>query len=101
MSSKTVFVVNKSSHDFSPAKEYGEVIYLSEGSMNRYATNSMIRQFSEVMKSSTPEDYIVPCSLNVMNSIACAIFAFNHGRLNLLLFKDGVYIVRNHVLLST
>ena len=91
-----VFIVNKSSHDFSAAKHYGEVIYLSEGPMNRYSTNNMCRVFLDKMKDSTPDDYIVPCSLNVMNSIACAIFAHKHGKLNLLLFKDGSYIERNH-----
>ena len=96
MATKHVYIVNKSSHDFGPAEKYGEVKFLSEGSMNRYATNSMIRQFSEVMQLSEPDDYIVPCSLNVMNSIACAIFAKKHGCLNLLLFKDGTYIERNH-----
>ena len=98
MATRKVFVVNKSSHDFGPADKYGKVKFLSEGSMNRYATNSMVRLFEEAMKDSEPTDYIVPCSLNVMNSIACAIFAHKHGRLNLLLYKDGIYIERNHVL---
>jgi len=93
-----VYIVNRSSHDFSAAEAYGKIIFLSDGSMNRYATNSMVRDFAQVMKSSTENDYIVPCSLNVMNSIACAIFAHKHGKLNLLLFKDGKYIERNHVL---
>jgi rhodanese-related sulfurtransferase len=95
---KKVFIVNRSSHDFEPANMYGKIIFLSEGSMNRYATNSMIRQFGEAMRDSTEDDYIVPCSLSVMNSIACAIFAHKHGKLNLLLFKDGNYIERNHIL---
>jgi hypothetical protein len=95
---KKVYIVNKSSHDFSPANKYGEINFLSEGSMNRYAVNSMHRQFSEIMKLSKADDYIVPCSLNVMNSIACAIFAKKHGKLNLLLFKDGNYIERNLIL---
>lgn len=98
MATKRVYIVNKSSHDFKPAEKYGDVIFLSEGSMNRYAVNSMHRQFSDAMSISEDHDYIVPCSLNVMNSIACAIFANKHGRLNLLLFKDGLYIERNLVL---
>lgn len=93
-----VFIVNKSSHDFSAAKPYGEIVFLSEGPMNRYSTNNMHRQFKEAMKNSDAGDYIVPCSLNVMNSIACALFAYKHGRLNLLLFKNGEYLERNHVL---
>lgn len=92
-----VYVVNKSSHDFSPAEEYGELVFLSSGPMNRYSTNNMAREFGEIMKDSSPGDYIVPCSLNVMNAIACAIFAHKHGTLNLLLFRRGEYIERNHV----
>jgi len=93
-----VYIVNKSTHDFSAARDYGELIFLSEGPMNRYSTNNMMRVFADRMTGSTGKDYIVPCSLNVMNSIACAIFAHKHGKLNLLLFKQGSYIERNHVL---
>ena len=93
-----VYIVNKSAHDFSPAEEYGEIVFLSQGPMNRYSVNNMHRQFKEVMKDSCENDYIVPCSLNVMNSIASAIFAFKHGKLNLLLFKSGSYIERNLVI---
>lgn len=90
-----VYIVNKSAHDFSAAEAYGELIFLSEGPMNRYAINNMHRFFTDKMKGSTEKDYIVPCSLNVMNSISCAIFAVKHRCLNLLLFKGGEYIERN------
>jgi hypothetical protein len=93
-----VYIVNKSSHDFSAATAYGDIIFLSEGPMNRYSTNNMYRIFTDQMKDSTKDDYIVPCSLNVMNAMACAIFAHKHGTLNLLLFKEGNYIERNHIL---
>ena len=93
-----VYIVNKSAHDFSPAEEYGEIVFLSEGPMNRYATNHMHRKFTDIMKESSSDDHIVPCSLNVMNSIACAIFARMHGKLNLLLFKGGEYLERNLII---
>lgn len=98
MKKKKVYIVNRSSHDFSAAEQFGDLIFLSEGPMNRYSTNNMHRVFKEVMKDSCEDDYIVPCALNVMNSIACALFAHRHGKLNLLLFKDGDYIERNHIL---
>jgi len=93
-----VYVVNKSAHNFSAAEHFGEVIFLSEGPMNRYSTNNMHRVFTDIMVDSSKEDYIVPCSLNVMNIIAGAIFAAKHGKLNLLLFKDGIYLERNLVI---
>ena len=92
-----VYVVNRSAHDFSPAEKFGQIIFLSEGPMNRYSTNNMHRRFTEVMKDSSEHDYIVPCSLNVMNSIASSVFAVMHKRLNLLLFKEGEYLERNMV----
>ena len=98
MEKSRVYIVNKSSHDFSSAERFGKLIFLSEGPMNRYSTNNMHRLFKEVMRGSSSNDYIVPCALNVMNSIACAIFAYKHGKLNLLLFKNGDYLERNHVL---
>lgn len=96
--SKNVYIVNKSAHDFSAARSYGNITFMSEGPMNRYSCNNMYRVFNDAMKLSQKEDYIVPCSLNVMNAIACAIFAFKHGTLNLLLFKEGSYIERNLIL---
>lgn len=93
----TVYIVNKCYHDFNAAYPFGELKYLSAGTMSRYGTNFMARQFEEVMENSSPDDYIVPCSLNVMNMIAAAIFVHKHGRLNLLLYKKGAYIERNLV----
>lgn len=97
---RTVYIVNRSSHDFSAAEDYGKLVYVTEGRVNRFATNDMVRIFSEAFKNSQPTDLIVLCSLSVMNSIACAVFAVKHRRLNLLLWKDkeGKYIERNHVL---
>jgi len=92
-----VYIVNRSAHDFSAADKYGEAIFLSEGPMNRYSVNNMMRQFTDRMKDSEENDYLVPCSLNVMNSVASSILAFKHGKLNLLLFKEGNYVERNIV----
>ena len=93
-----VFIVNKSHHDYSDASKYGDIVFLSEGLVNRFNTNQMVREFSDLMEDSRPTDHIVLCSLNVMNSIATAVFAHRHGTLNLLLFKDGKYIERNLIL---
>ena len=90
-----VYVVNKSNHDFSEAKKVGQLIFLSEGRMSRYAPNSMVREFEEKMKGSTKEDFILLSGLSMMNSIACSLFVHKHRCLNLLLFKNGRYLERN------
>lgn len=95
---RKVYVVNQSSHDFTPAEKYGKLVFCTKGRMNRFATNDMIRKFQDAMRNSSPEDYILLCALGVMNAIACSVFAHKHGALNLLLYKDGEYIERNHLL---
>ena len=94
---RTVYIVNKSAHDFSPAKEFGTLVFLSEGRMPRYQANNMYRQFYPVLAKSSPQDYILPCGLSVMNMLATSIFAHLHGRLNLLLFRKGKYFEVNLV----
>jgi len=95
-----VYVVNKSTHDFSPAEEFGEVIFLSEGPMKRDGVTNMIRTFKEVMDKSTPEDYILLTSLTTMCVVAGAMFAHRHGRLNLLLYDPNTkrYMERSDIL---
>ena len=95
---RRVFVVNKSAHDFSPAEEFGELTFLSEHSMNRYAVNNMHREFSQRLEDSGPDDLILLCGLSIMNVVACSIFSHMHGRLNLLIYKDRRYVERNLVL---
>ena len=84
---RKVFIVNKSTHDFSAATEFGDLIYLSEGSINRFNTSRIYRAFYPILKNSHEEDYILITGLTVMNLVAAFIFAMKHKRLNLLLFK--------------
>jgi hypothetical protein len=99
-----VFVVNKASHDHTDAERFGEIEYLSEGSINRYSTNSMYREFYPKLIKSEPEDYILPTGLTIMSNIACGIFAMIHKRLNLLIYKasrtggKGRYVERIMIL---
>jgi len=91
-----VYIINQGAgHNFDPAKEFGDLVFLSTGWIDRLGTGTMHRAFSEVLADSQPDDLIVLTSLAVMCSVACAIFAHKHGRLNLLLYKGrGVYVKR-------
>jgi hypothetical protein len=89
-----VFVVNNSGHDFSAAKQYGDLVFMSSGSIPRYNVNQMYREFSNALIHSEPEDFILCTALTQMNMVAAAIFAHLHGRINLLIHKDRGYVVR-------
>lgn len=84
-----VYIINKGGHDHTDAERFGELIYLSEGLMSRYGTTQIYRQFAKILSKSSPDDYILPTGLSTMGHIACSMFAFLHGKINLLLYKPS------------
>lgn len=83
-----VFVVNKSCHSFAAAEDYGPIVYMTEGALERFNTSKMFRSFKPFIDRSHQDDYILLTGLTVMNVIACSMFSAKHQRLNLLIFKD-------------
>lgn len=91
----TVYIVNRGGHDFSSARHYGELSFLTEGQYSPFAVDKIYREIANKLRKSKPEDYILCTGLSIMNSIACSCFAMKHGgKLNMLLFRNGRYIAR-------
>jgi hypothetical protein len=96
-----VFIPNRGAkHDFSPAKEFGELVFVSDGYVPVFKTGYIYRLWTEALQHSEPTDYIVICSLNIICSIGTGIFAYKHGRMNLLVYrpKQNKYEARIHIL---
>ncbi len=92
---RTVFVMNKSGHFFQPAEEFGELVFLTEGYVMMTNADALYRDIVGAMSNSKPDDILLLNSLNIINSIAAAVFARKHGRLNMLIFVNGEYLLRN------
>lgn len=91
---RIVFVPNRAGHDFSDAWRFGDLVFCTDGLLNRKDIASMQSELSKAMQHSEPDDYILLTSLTSLCTIACSIFARKHGRLNLLLYEDGQYLER-------
>lgn len=89
-----VYVPNKSHHDFSEAERFGELVFLTEGIVNRYNVNDICRRCASVMHDASEGDHILISSLTVINMIAAAIMAHKFGRVNFLMFQNGGYVSR-------
>jgi len=89
-----VYIINNSGHDYSPAEQYGELVFLSSGKVHPYESNTHYRDFAEKMKDATSEDFILITSLASMNAIAGWILGTLNLPLQMLIFKDGEYVVR-------
>ena len=83
-----VYIINKNYYDYSSAGQYGTLITLTKGSMNRFDTDEMFRQFTAGFHDSNPDDCIIMGGMAIMSSIAISIFAFKHGKVNLLLWRS-------------
>ena len=94
----TVFVTNKSGHDYSPAESFGGLVYITTGNLDRFNLNEMYRLTATAMAHATAEDYILVTSLSVLNSVVCSVFARKFGRLNILLYKNRKYVLRTLML---
>ena len=97
-----VLIVNDSGHDFSGARSFGDFVILTKGTINRFRLTSMFRAMRDALLASAPDDLILLSGPTILNVIACSFFAFQHGRLNLLIFRaerDGSdhYVVRRLV----
>lgn len=89
-----VFVPFRDSQDYRAAEEYGEIVKITEGEVDRYNTRQLFDQISEAMKDATQNDIILVSGLTLSNSIASAIMARKFGHVNFLLFRRGEYLMR-------
>ena len=86
-----VYVPNRSDHDYSDARRYGEVVFLTQGHLQRNDMPGHRKLMSAAIANSSPKDYIVITGLSVISAMAAAMFADKHGKLNLLLWDHGSY----------
>lgn len=90
-----VYVVNKGGHNYADAERFGQIVFCTEGTIDKLDTAQMYRELNQSFQGSNPEDYIVLTSLASLCSVACAMFANKHGTLNLLIHTGDGYIARH------
>lgn len=89
-----IFIANRGSHDFEPAKRFGELVFITEGDLNKFAIGNIYRTFASVLALATPEDFFLPTSLPILSAIGTGILVNKFGVVKYLLFRGGQYIVR-------
>lgn len=84
-----IYVTNKSCHDFSDACKFGDLVFISEGPIQRTKTSVMYRYTWKALAKSRPNDFLLVTGMTIMNIIAASVMAHLHGRINLLLFDPN------------
>lgn len=85
---RRVYIVNKSGHDFSSARHFGSLVYLTEGEKDPFQVTKMYRQMAAILVDSQRDDYLLVSGLTVMNCIASSVLARKHGIVNWLLYDN-------------
>lgn len=90
---RRVFIPNKNSvHDYSSARRFGKLVFLTEGPVVRHAISDHASIMRKKLASSDKEDYIAIGSLSVLTAIATSVFSAKHHRVNVLLYEAGEYV---------
>lgn len=90
-----VYITNRGGHDYTDAQRFGELYYCTDGPIDKLDIQQMNRELSEAMLDSEECDLILLTSLSSLCAVACSIFTYKHGRLNLLIHTKDGYICKN------
>ena len=91
---KKVYIPNRSHHDFSQAKKYGDLVFITEGSVDRFNLSELFRAVVENMEDAEEGDYLLLSSLTIINILMAAYMTHKFGKINLLLYYNNDYITR-------
>lgn len=92
---RKVYVPNKGQHDYTKAWAFGDLVFCTDGTLNRRDIATMHGEITRTMIDADEDDIILITSLSSICSIAAGIMAARFGKLNLLLYEDGEYIERS------
>lgn len=95
---RKVYVPNRSFHDFTDAARFGELVFLTDGLVNRLNVNQLTRRCMDAMADAKEDDFVLVSSLSIINAVASSIMAFAFGKVNFLIWEDDHYVERNIVL---
>lgn len=84
---RTVWIVHKSSHDYTGAERYGELSSLFDGTVNIFNVDRLLNKASELFAASAkPNDYLLLAGAPILNAIAMTLFLTAFGCVNVLIF---------------
>ncbi len=81
-----VWVVNFAGHDYSPAKQYGELDFLTRGYVSLGSLDRLFYTISEAVAETHPDDFILPAGFAILNVVASAVWLQLHGKINILVW---------------
>jgi len=95
---RRVYVLNEGSHDYSGAEAFGELVFCTNGILQKTDINKMFLVLDDVLQESERGDLIMLSSLTSLCATASAIMAALHGEVHFLIYHDGKYVEKDLML---
>jgi len=95
---RKVFILNDGGHNYSPAKEYGELVFLNIPYEVKWDISRIYATLKDGLRDADEDDLIVISNLTTFCCVATALMVEWYGRVNYLLYKKDKYIERNLVI---
>lgn len=90
---RKVFIPNRNqAHDYSSARKFGKLVFLTEGPVVRHAIMDHASIIRRKLADSNKDDYVAIGSLSILTAIATSVFSARHHRVNVLLYEAGEYV---------
>ncbi len=84
-----VFIVNyNAGHDYSTAKRHGDLVRLTEGDVNIFATDRLLTRLNQALRGATPDDCLLLSGNVVLNSLAVALWIRRFPQIRLLIYDS-------------
>ena len=92
-----VYVVNYTNHDYSKAKQYGELVYITKGKLPIFKTNTVRAMLEKGLVKFTKDDYLLISGPAIVSVMAATILYNNFDTVKFLVFdaKQQDYVVRH------
>lgn len=93
-----VFIVNDMHHNFEPAKKHGELVYVTEGKVPIFKTDTARHMLEEGLTGYDIErDFLLLSGPSILCILAASIVASKESKIKILVFdaKSQDYVVRH------
>ncbi len=92
-----VYVVNNANHNYSKAKQYGELVYVTKGKLPIFKTSTVRAMLEKGLVKFTKDDYLLISGPAIVNIMAATILYNKFDTVKFLVFdaKQQDYVVRH------
>lgn len=95
----TVFIANKSFHDYTRASQFGNLVSLTVGNVDLKATDRLEERIQHGLRNSEPDDILLLGGAPIIATLAQAYLMRKHGAVNVLYHDPGRadYVLRKFI----